>query len=166
MKTKLVLVVGAALLASTVALVTPAGAGDGVWLTVVKEVEGTPPADAEFVIEVICVRIDLDDAGLEPLGVVLDYGGTFTFGPDGGEESLEILGRSECTITETDDGGADEVIGGEQTVVFEDPLSQEVIVTNVFEPEAVTTAAPTTSTTSTSTTAAAAAVTAAPRFTG
>jgi hypothetical protein len=175
MKTKLTLVGGAALLASTFALGSPASAGMTTFLTVVKDVEGTPPADAEFVIEVTCVLIDSDGPGLEPVGIVPDYGDTFTFGPDGGEESLPIPGPSECTITETDDGGADDVLGGEQTVTFTDPESQTVTVTNVFNAEA-TTIAPTTSApaststtaapASTSTTAAAAATTAAPRFAG
>lgn len=163
MKTKLGLVGGAALLASTFALVTPAGAGGPVvTLTVVKEVEGTAPADAEFVIEVSCIP------AFEPLGIDPSFGGTFVFGPDGGEESLLISRPSECTIVETEDGGADEVIGGEQSVSFSDLVSQTVTVTNVFNAE-TTTIAPTTSapaSTSTSTTAAAAATTAAPRFTG
>ncbi|MEJ5254241.1 MAG: hypothetical protein WHS89_02715 [Acidimicrobiales bacterium] len=176
MKTKLTLVGGAALLASTFALGSPASAGITTFLTVVKDVEGTPPADAEFVIEVTCVLTDLpvptglldEQGGLAAAGDDTSpyYGDTFTFGPDGGEESLPIPGPSECTITETDDGGADDVIGGEQTVTFSDPESQTVTVTNVFNAETTTIAPTTSAPASTSTTAAAAATTAAPRFTG
>jgi hypothetical protein len=144
-----------------------AGEGETATLTVIKTVEGTPPADAEFVINVFCVDAEgpngtIPDGELTPAGLQeIVYDEDITFGPEGGEEEFVFTGPAECTITETDDGGADEVINGESEVAIEDPTLYEAEITNVFSDvvTTTTTAAPTT-------TAAAAAAAATPRFTG
>jgi hypothetical protein len=164
----LVLVTSLVVAAGFVVAAPSASAGEGTaTLTVIKTVEGTPPADAEFVINVFCVEADETDESL-PTGVLtpaglqeIVYDEDITFGPEGGEEEFVFTGPAECTITETDDGGADEVINGESEVAIEDPTLYEAEITNVFSDvvTTTTTAAPTT-------TAAAAAAAATPRFTG
>jgi hypothetical protein len=163
----LVLVASLVVGAGFVVAAPSASAGEGTaTLTVIKTVEGTPPADAEFVINVFCV--DVDTEGTAPVDVrtpaglqEIVYDEDITFGPEGGEEEFVFTGPAECTITETDDGGADEVINGESEVAIEDPTLYEAEITNVFSDvvTTTTTAAPTT-------TAAAAAAAATPRFTG
>jgi len=150
---------------TSLAGVTPAGAGKGgsATLTVTKTVDGTAPADAEFVINVYC---EGPESALEPAatpaGGTEIYDEDLVFGPEGGSEDFVFFEEAVCTITEVDDGGADQVIGGEQEVVIEDPTRYGAEVINVFEPE------PTTVTTAqtTTTTAAAAVTRATPRFTG
>jgi hypothetical protein len=170
---------GAALLtAGLVAGAAPAGAGIEpiATLTVTKTVQGEAPADAQFVIQVYCESVD--DSGEVPIVFpVVDE--VLVFGPEGGSEEFELFGEPECTVNETDDGGADEVIGDGGSVSVEDPIDYELEIINVFGGGGTTstTAATTTTTTTgrtptttggTPTTAAAAATAAraTPRFAG
>lgn len=165
-KTAMLAAVAGVVTLSALAGAAPAGAGKGgsATLTVTKTVDGTAPADAEFVINVLCVEPGREVApAAAPAGLGAVYDEDVVFGPEGGSEDFVFFEEAVCTITELDDGGADEVIGGEQEVRIEEPVLYEAEVINVFEP------APTTVTTAktTTTTAAAAAVTrATPRFTG
>jgi hypothetical protein len=119
-----------ALLAATTVLVITLGVGDPVGagapttlppetatLTVTKVVQGTAPSDAEFVIEVDCV-----EAGTTEL----------TFESTGGSEQLTFTSEDECTVTETQTGGAFDVTPP-QTVTIGDPIPYDVTVTNVFD---------------------------------
>jgi hypothetical protein len=161
------MVAGLAVGAGLVAVAPPVSAGEGTaTLTVIKTVEGTPPADAEFVLNVFCVNVDTE--GTEPVDELtpaglqeIVYDEDITFGPDGGEEDFVFTRPAECTITETEDGGADEVINGEIEIAIEDPTLYDAEITNVFS-EVVTT----TTTAAPTTTAVAAAAAATPRFTG
>lgn len=84
-------------------------------LDVTKVVEGDPPPGTTFTVEVECpvirdLRSTADDwdAGPEGAGPVT---ATLVFGADGGTQSVGGI-RFEtrnCTVTETDDGGADSV---------------------------------------------------------
>lgn len=148
----------------------PAGAGDMGSLTVTKTVEGDAPADAEFVIDVYCELVLPQDAEIGgalpsgPVNVTIDE--QVTFGPEGGEETFPFSSNangSECTITEVEDGGADEVINREVELTLENTTLYEAEITNVFAEELTTT---TTTTAAPTTAAAAAAAVAAPRFTG
>jgi hypothetical protein len=170
-KIRSLMVVAAVLVTSGAAVLSsPASAGEGeetATLTVIKTVEGTAPADAEFVINVLCVNeeingtIPIEEDELTPVGNGVVYDEDITFGPEGGEEEFLFFREAVCTITETDDGGADEVINRELEVAITDPELFEAEITNVFADvvTTTTTAAPTT-------TAAAAAAAATPRFTG
>ena len=155
------------------ALLTPASAGAGdipiATVTIEKVVVGDAPDDAEFTVVAECIGTE---------GVQL------MFGPDGGSESADGFETEfDCTVTETDDGGASsvsyscEAVGLPQDVQCDsddsfqidandlnDDASVTVTVTNTFDPEPTTTVAPTT--VAPTTTAAAQAVTAAPAFTG
>jgi hypothetical protein len=140
------LVVVGLVLAVAVGIGEPVGAGvtttvDGetATLTVTKVVQGVAPATAEFVIEVAC------ESGTTEL----------TFGPTGGSDQVVFGEADECTVTETQTGGAFDVTPP-QTVAIEDPIAYDVTVTNVFD------TAPSSETTEA--TAAAAAVR--PTFTG
>ncbi len=145
------LALAATLLVGTAFVITasPVSAGEvgeTATLTVIKTVEGTPPADAEFVINVFCVDADGPngtipvDLELTPAGLQeIVYDEDITFGPEGGEEEFVFFGPAECTITETDDGGADEVINGESEVAIEDPTLYEAEITNVFSDVVTTT---------------------------
>jgi hypothetical protein len=105
-------------------------------------VQGTAPADAEFVIDVDC-----EDSGPYEL----------TFGPDGGSDEVVFFGPDFCTVTETVTGGAVDVTPPID-IAIEDPILYSVTVTNVFD------TAPTSSSTTTASTQAAAATR--PTFTG
>ncbi|WP_208027320.1 hypothetical protein [Rhabdothermincola sediminis] len=161
---KFLLFGGAAFVVASSLVVSPATAGaQSAVLTVVKEVQGTAPADAVFEIVVDCTLLANGPAG-RPQGEVDPIGILFEFGPEGGEGDLPILGPVECTIVEVDDGGADQVIGGNQTIVIDQLVDRTVTVTNVFGEQPTTTT--TTLATTTTTSAAATWVTTAPRFTG
>jgi hypothetical protein len=152
--------------------VPPAGAGRvSAELEVTKTVEGPAPEDAEFVIAVECVAV-LEEEPIElaarPQGETVVVDVELGFPAQGGTKSVSIVPEVAwnliaCTVVETDDGGADQVIGGEQTVLFEDFEVRSAEVINVFEE-----VEPTTSITAgtTTTTAAATAARATPRFTG
>jgi len=153
------LTIGSALLA------LPAEAGrETATLTVTKTVEGTAPADAEFVINVFCEggTTNGTEVGLEPAGDILEvvYDEDITFGPEGGSEDFEFFSEASCTITEVDDGGADSS-SGPVSVDITDPIQFDAEIVNTFDAEAATTVAPTTTAA-----AAAGAVRAAPTFTG
>lgn len=129
---KRALVVGTATTAATLALaVAPAAAGDGppqtgsesATLTVIKEVDGTAPADATFTIRVSCDVIGDTD---------------MTFGPEGGSDSVTFFRPDECEITEPGNGGASSTTGL-GTVRIEDPTAYSQTVVNVFDPDVPTT---------------------------
>lgn len=146
----------------------PVASGVNATLTVTKTVEGTPPADAEFVINVFCVDDNppVDVEAVEPAvnGAVVDE--DIMFGPGGGSEEFEFFDAALCEITELDDGGADEV-SGEGQVAIEEPTDYEAEIVNTFTDEPPTTVVPTTEApTTTAAAAAAGAVRAAPTFTG
>jgi hypothetical protein len=163
-KIRLLIVVVAALVASGVAvLASPASAGESATLTVIKTVEGPVPDDAEFVINVLCVYEEINGTIVVPAGIDVVYDEDITFGPEGGEEEFEFFDPAVCTITETDDGGAEEVINREIEVAIEEPTLYDAEITNIFADVVTTTTATTAAPT---TTAAAAAATATPRFTG
>jgi hypothetical protein len=151
----------------------PAEAGrESATLTVTKTVEGTPPPDAEFVINVYCVSEEengngeIIDEELVPVGFApqgngeVVYNEDIAFGPDGGSEDFTFFGPALCEITEVEDGGADGV-SGEGQVAIEEPILYDAEIVNTFTDATTTTAAPTTTAA-----AAAGAVAAAPRFTG
>jgi hypothetical protein len=111
------------ILAVALGVADPVGAGttttvDGetATLTVTKVVQGTAPTDAEFIIEVDC---ESDTTEL-------------TFGPTGGSEQLTFFSEDECTVTETQTGGAVDVTPP-QTVTIAAPIAYDVTVTNVFD---------------------------------
>jgi hypothetical protein len=136
----------------------PVASGVNATLTVTKTVEGTPPADAEFVINVLCVEVDAMN------GAVVDE--DITFGADGGSEEFAFpAGGLQCEITEIDDGGADEV-SGEGQVAIEQTISYEAEIVNTFTDDRSTTVVPTTEAPAATAAAAAGAVRAAPSFTG
>ena len=157
---------------------TPASAGDGpAELEVTKVVEGTAPADAEFVIRVDCVRAQVPtsatalpgtpaaDRGPAPPSDNPPFVVDLTYGAEGGTQSVAVGERAECTITEIDNGGADSNTGPVQ-VSIEDPISYPASITNTFDPEPTTTTEAPTTTAAPTTAAAAAAVAQAPTFTG
>jgi hypothetical protein len=120
---------------------TTTGEGETATLTVNKVVQGTAPADAEFVIAVEC-----ESSGPFEL----------TYGPEGGAEEVIFFEPDFCTVTETETGGAVDVTPPID-IAIEDPIPYEVTVTNVFD----------TAPTSSSTTASVAADAATrPTFTG
>jgi hypothetical protein len=129
---RVALAIAVVALSSTLVLADPVGAGtttvpaQTATLTVTKVIQGVAPSDAEFTIEVAC------ESGTTDL----------TFGPTGGSEQLTFFEEDECTVTETDTGGAVDVTPP-QTVTIADPIPYDVTVTNVFDtaPSSETTAA-------------------------
>jgi hypothetical protein len=94
---------------------------------VVKAVEGEVPSDAEFVIDVSCTGED--DEG-EPTAAA-PFSLSFTYPSTGGEETFVVYSQQDCTVTETEDGGAEETTV-EGTFGFPEPVDETVTVTNVF----------------------------------
>jgi hypothetical protein len=94
---------------------------------VVKEVEGDVPADAEFVIDLTCAGED--DEG-EPTAAA-PFSLTFTYPSAGGQEGFVVYSEQDCTVTETEDGGAVETTV-EGTFAFPAPADETVTVTNTF----------------------------------
>lgn len=143
----------------------PASAG-GATLYVTKTVDGTAPAGTEFVIEVDCTQA-VPNGGAEPTRGPVEptFPIVLTFGADGGiSDPIFFNTPHTCTVTETDNGGADSNTGPVD-VDLDEPIRFDAEITNVFDPEPTTTTeAPTTTTPPTS--AAAAAVAQAPTFTG
>ncbi len=137
-------IVGIVLVGGSVVFAGPASAGrEMATLTVVKTVDGTAPADAEFVINVFCEdelpngTVPIDEViRIQGDGVVYDE--DITFGPTGGDEDFDFFGPARCTITEIDDGGADSSTGPVD-VFLEDPTSYEAEIVNTFDPEPTTT---------------------------
>ena len=80
-------------------------------LVVTKIVEGPVPPGTEFVVEVDCSSPIKTGAGAEGF----DDPDPIVFGEEGGSETIQIPPFvDECTVTETDDGGASSVVyGGE-----------------------------------------------------
>lgn len=154
--------------AGLVAGATPAGAGPGGYatLTVIKTVQGEAPPDARFVIQVYCESVD--NSGEVPIVVpVVDE--VLVFGPEGGSEAFQISQEAECSVNETEDGGAEQIIGDGGSVSVVSTIDYGLEIINVFAGGGTTsTTAPSTTTTSgaTTTTAAAEAVAGTPRFTG
>ncbi|WP_208028634.1 hypothetical protein [Rhabdothermincola sediminis] len=150
----------------------PVGAGSHpeFTLTITKIVEGSAPNDTEFVINVNCVAYEMPAEPLRarPLADTVVLNEDTVFPSEGGTVTLSIHPDAfwdaiDCGVTETDDGGADEVTGREQVVTFTDWENRRVEVVNRFnEPGPTTTAEPTTTTSTAATTAARAT----PRFTG
>ncbi|WP_334141768.1 hypothetical protein [Rhabdothermincola sp.] len=160
---------GAALLVTGLVAGSPsAGAGEGssATLTVTKTVQGQAPADAEFVIQVYCESVD--DSGEVPIVFpVVDE--VLVFGAQGGSEQFVLFQEAECSVNETVDGGAEQIIGDGGAVSVENPTRYELEIINVFSGGGTTstTAASTTTTGgATTTTAAAEAAVVTPRFTG
>ena len=134
-------------------------------LDVTKVVEGEVPPGTTFTVEVVCpfidggpptdsTAVDAEEWGGVPEGSGGDITETLTFGEDGGTQSVEDIGfqNRECTITETDDGGAESVTTtaspdnseacdvtegtNSGAISFGGPTTCEVLVTNTFpEPE-------------------------------
>lgn len=125
-------------------------------LVVTKVVEGPVPAGTEFTVEVDCPAIPVTDAQgsveADPEGPFPNPR-TLTFTADGGSQSLDMFPTEapDCTVTETDDGGADTVTyaAGDATAdctvtpgadsatvsILLDGVAQtscEVIITNTF----------------------------------
>jgi hypothetical protein len=116
--------VASLLIVGTVATsVAPAGAGETTipqetaTLTVNKVVQGDAPSDAEFVILVSCEGIG--DREL-------------TFGSEGGSDEVIFFSPDQCTITETETGGAVDVTPPIE-IFIEDPILYEETITNVFD---------------------------------
>ena len=154
---------------------TPVSAGGAADLEVTKVVEGTAPADAEFIIRVDCARAQVPtsstavpgapaaDRGPAPPSDNPPFVVDLTFGAEGGTQTVLVGEQAECTITEIDNGGADSNTGPVQVSVDE-LISYPASITNTFDPEPTTTTeAPTTTAAPTT---AAAAVAQAPTFTG
>lgn len=120
-----------------VAVPVTAGAGEGetATLTIVKEVVGTPPPGAEFVIEVSCSPLDDGPVPpgtiLEPVGAPVPFVEVFTFGPTGGEEDIIFTSAHVCDVQEVQDAGATSVTG-EGQVFITDPTLFERTITNTF----------------------------------
>lgn len=159
---KLAVVAALTVVAALVVTATPAQAGDGNQAGARKVVVGPGPDG--------------------PYSFQLDCGGALSnFTLNNGESDGGFVPGLSCTITETDDLGADsvsytcEVISGPATCVGQTatfpagaaPSIVEWTVTNTFNEPTTTTTAPTTTTTApTSTTAAPRAVAVTPAFTG
>lgn len=94
---------------------------------VAKAVEGDVPADAEFVIDVSCEGEgeETDVTAAAPFSL------TFTYPSTGGQEGMVVYSGQDCTVTETEDGGAVETTV-EGTLSFPEPADETVTVTNVF----------------------------------
>ena len=128
-------------------------------LVITKVVEGPAPAGTEFTVEVDCPALPHDDQAsdeADPEGPFPNPR-TVTFTADGGTQSVDLFPTEapECTVTETDTGGADSVtyaagdVTADCTVTAGDDsatvsilldgvleTSCEVIITNTFaEPE-------------------------------
>jgi hypothetical protein len=104
-------------------------------LTVTKTVDGTAPADAEFVLHIRCLS-DQDEEGAAPRAV--DYDEDITFGSTGGSEEFEFFDVSSCEITEVDDGGADSNSGPVSIDILE-PIAYSAEIINTFDPAVSTT---------------------------
>ena len=99
------IVLGVVLVAGVVAVPGVAGAGksDPVTSNVTKIVEGPVPDGTTFDVQIDCntAQVDLADAEGGPTTQ------TITFDAAGGTQAIEVPQfQPECTITETDDGGA------------------------------------------------------------
>jgi hypothetical protein len=118
--------------------VVPAGAGEDPFqvLNVTKVVEGSPPAGAEFVVEVECSN---DQGPTESDTLTFDGSGTQVF--DAGGASTE------CTATETESAGATTVTysceevsaaqcdaAGNAVTFTSDVAEATITVTNTFTP--------------------------------
>jgi len=140
----------------------PAGAqtdttigGEVAVLTVTKTVDGTAPADTSFTLHITCTGRDTGPTIVGKLGgQATDYDEDIVFGATGGSHDYVFSGPSDCTVTETDDGGADASSGPVDVAILA-PTSYDAEIINTFDP-VPTTAPP----------AQEAAVEAAPAFTG
>lgn len=96
-------------------------------LTIDKVVEGTPPAGATFTVEAVC---DSDDFESEEEGTFTEER---TFASTGGSAAVVLYAGSECTVTETNDGGATSSSITDATTDFGPaPMDLTTTVTNVF----------------------------------
>ena len=161
--------IGVAVGASLLLVPSLAGAQDtegrsNAALDITKVVEGEVPPGTTFTVEVSCPTIDggpptdstavdaEDWGGANPEGIP-DINETLTFDENGGTQSVEgiFFENRDCTVTETDDGGAEsvtyaagpnepdgcEVVPAEDSAEanFGDPSTCDVQITNTF-PEA------------------------------
>jgi hypothetical protein len=151
----------------------PAAGGGGPVPSLVleKQVVGTAPADAEFVIDVFCtiqtpgITAPVDAQLPQAIAViVLDE---FVFGPEGGVEEipLERVGGDTtvtCEVEEVETGGAVDVTPP-QVIEITENIPYDAVVENVFDTPDTSTPE---ETTTTGAAAAAGAARATPRFTG
>ena len=105
-------------------------------LTVTKTVVGTAPSTAQFTLHITC-----SGSSITVESQVTDYDEDMTFGPTGGSKLFVFTGPSLCTITETDDGGANSSSGPVQ-VSIESPIDYSAEITNTFDPVVTPTTAP------------------------
>jgi hypothetical protein len=165
MRRMLIAAVLVAGLAAALLLPSPAGAQEvNATLDVTKVVEGDVPPGTTFTVEVLCpfqlngpptdaTAVDAEEWGGTPEGDS-DIQETLTFDEEGGTQTVEGISffHRECTITETETGGAESVTttagAGDPedcrvtpgttsgAIEFGDPVTCEVVVTNTFpEPE-------------------------------
>jgi hypothetical protein len=130
----------AAVVAALVLVPSAAQAGNGevAILTVNKVVVGDPGTSSGFVIEVDCTALEGENGIIEePIEVLQDtnypepFSTALEFGPEGGSQDVVFDGPYNCTVTETDTGGATTVTG-EGTVAIEAPIAYSITITNTF----------------------------------
>ena len=128
-------------------------------LTVTKAVVGTPPTGTTFTLHILCTIPDqttiVPVSGFGSAAVTTVYDEDIPFGAAGGSKDFVFLDPAQCTVTETNNGGATSSTGPVNVDILA-PTLYSATITNTFV------AAPTT----TAPAAAAAAVQATPAFTG
>lgn len=152
-----------ALGAALVPGVVPAGAqGETATLTVTKAVVGPVPSDAHFVIHVLCTDARPTETPISvvnvPAAARVVYDEDVTFGPSGGSKDFTFLRAADCTVTETNNGGATSTTGGGGIGITR-PTTYQSVITNTFVATATTQIGTTTS-------SVASMAVAQPRFTG
>lgn len=107
-------------------------------LTIQKDLAGTPPDGTTFTARVQC---DPEEP-FEPTGVDTSVG----FDATGGSQLAILYERGmTCTVSETDDGGADDVTVDPEVAQFgvEGPYEITSVITNTFQAEPTPTPTPT-----------------------
>jgi hypothetical protein len=108
-------------------------------LTVTKTVVGTPPANTTFVLHLRCVPSMPPVADVSPLGGAAPvYDEDVNFGAAGGSQDFPFHNPAVCTLTETNDGGANSSTGP-VTVDIIHPTLYHAAITNTFDPIVTTT---------------------------
>jgi hypothetical protein len=103
-------------------------------LTVTKTVDGTAPDGTQFTLHLFCT-----DANLDRVAQTTEYDEDVIFGATGGSKDFVFTAPSQCTVTETDDGGANSSSGPVDVDITE-PIAYSAEIVNTFDPSTTTTA--------------------------
>ena len=104
-------------------------------IPITKVVEGTPPPDTTFLVNVDCADAEVTEVGFDGVSAAdlpPDFAVDLEYEATGGLAYVYSDHPVECTVTEPEDGGALSVVIDPETLAVLEPDNYPVTVTNTF----------------------------------